>query len=67
MDLRNKTLSASGFHSPERGTIGVLDDVLASRSMLIARSPPFIVTVIELPDHPGLATPTPSETRDPAG
>jgi len=28
MDLRNKTLSASGFHSPERGTIDVLDDVL---------------------------------------
>ncbi|AYG63129.1 guanine deaminase [Rhizobium jaguaris] len=28
MDLRNKTLSASGFHSPERGTINVLDDVL---------------------------------------
>ncbi|HEY0123045.1 MAG TPA: guanine deaminase [Rhizobium sp.] len=28
MDLRGKTLSASGFHSPERGTIDVLDDVL---------------------------------------
>ncbi|MBB3459145.1 guanine deaminase [Rhizobium sp. BK313] len=28
MDLRNKTLSASGFHSPERGTIDVLNDVL---------------------------------------
>ncbi|ACM30100.1 guanine deaminase [Rhizobium rhizogenes] len=28
MDLRGKTLSASGFHSPERGAIDVLDDVL---------------------------------------
>jgi guanine deaminase len=28
MDLRSKTLSASGFHSPERGIIDVLDDVL---------------------------------------
>ena len=28
MDLRNKTLRASGFHSPERGTIDRLDDVL---------------------------------------
>ena len=28
MNLRNKTLSASGFHSPERGIIDVLDDVL---------------------------------------
>ena len=28
MDLRNKTLSASGFHSPERGIIDVLEDVL---------------------------------------
>ncbi|MFT4181265.1 MAG: guanine deaminase [Rhizobium sp.] len=28
MDLRGKTLSASGFHAPERGTIDVLDDVL---------------------------------------
>ncbi|MDL2408560.1 guanine deaminase [Rhizobium calliandrae] len=28
MDLRNKTLSASGFHSPQRGIIDVLDDVL---------------------------------------
>ena len=28
MDLRNKTISASGFHAPERGKIDVLDDVL---------------------------------------
>ncbi|MDM9624759.1 guanine deaminase [Rhizobium sp. S152] len=28
MDLRNKTLCASGFHAPERGKIDVLDDVL---------------------------------------
>ncbi|MGA1802159.1 guanine deaminase [Rhizobium sp. HT1-10] len=28
MDLRNRTLRASGFHSPERGTIDVLEDVL---------------------------------------
>jgi guanine deaminase len=28
MDLRGKTLSASGFHAPERGRIDVLDDVL---------------------------------------
>ncbi|PZM14536.1 guanine deaminase [Rhizobium tubonense] len=28
MDLRGKTLFASGFHSPERGTIDILEDVL---------------------------------------
>ncbi|QFY62576.1 guanine deaminase (plasmid) [Rhizobium grahamii] len=28
MDLRNKTLCASGFHAPERGLIDVLEDVL---------------------------------------
>lgn len=28
MDLRGKTLNASGFHTPERGTIDALDDVL---------------------------------------
>ncbi|MDE1996091.1 MAG: guanine deaminase [Rhizobiaceae bacterium] len=28
MDLRGKTLCASGFHTPRRGTIDVLDDVL---------------------------------------
>ncbi|TCL65146.1 guanine deaminase [Rhizobium sp. BK251] len=28
MDLRNKTICASGFHAPERGRIDVLDDAL---------------------------------------
>jgi guanine deaminase len=28
MDLRNKTLCASGFHSPRRGTIDILEDAL---------------------------------------
>lgn len=28
MDLRNKTLCASGFHAPERGKIDILDEVL---------------------------------------
>ena len=28
LDLRNKTLCASGFHAPERGKIDILDDVL---------------------------------------
>jgi guanine deaminase len=28
MDLRNKTLCATGFHAPERGTIDFLEDVL---------------------------------------
>ena len=28
MDLRNRTLSASGFHTPVRGTIDILQDVL---------------------------------------
>lgn len=28
MDLRGKTLFASGFHSPERGTIDILEDAL---------------------------------------
>ncbi|MEF0941159.1 guanine deaminase [Rhizobium sp. BR 362] len=28
MNLRNRTLSASGFHAPKRGVIDVLDDVL---------------------------------------
>ncbi|MDM9620386.1 guanine deaminase [Rhizobium sp. S96] len=28
MDLRNKTLCASGFHAPERGHIDILEDVL---------------------------------------
>ncbi|MBO9171097.1 guanine deaminase [Rhizobium sp. L245/93] len=28
MDLCNRTLSASGFHTPERGTIDILQDVL---------------------------------------
>jgi guanine deaminase len=28
VDLRNKTLCASGFHAPERGTVEILEDVL---------------------------------------
>jgi guanine deaminase len=28
MDLRNRTLSATGFHAPERGIIDILEDVL---------------------------------------